>query len=75
MSYQNMRNNAKALSTPYTATWIFNNHIADDIDIHFFDINDTGNISIAYDYKVDKYSLEDIFNLHARFLVGHPSFV
>ena len=68
MSYQNMRNNAKALSTPYTATWIFNNHIADDIDIHFFDINDTGNISIAYDYKVDKYSLEDIFNLHARFL-------
>ena len=68
MSYQNMRNNAKALSTPYTATWVFNNHIADDIDIHFFDINDTGNISIAYDYKVDKYSLEDIFNLHARFL-------
>ena len=68
MSYQNMRDNASICQTPYEAKWSFNNNISDDIDVHFFDINNTGNIDIAYDYKTEKYTLDDIFVIHTRFL-------
>lgn len=68
LSYQNMRTNKQSTKTNYEANWTFNNHIFDDIDIHIFDINDTGSLAIAYDYKIEKYSIDEIFSLHARFL-------
>lgn len=48
--------------------WSFNGSIADDMDIHFFDLNDSGNINIAYDYKVSKYTEEEIVAIHQRIL-------
>lgn len=68
ISYQNMRTNKQSAKTDYNAKWYFNNNISDDIDIHFFDINDTGTIDLAYDYKTSKYSLDDIYSLHSRIL-------
>lgn len=52
----------------YSSDWNFNGNVADDIDIHFFDLNDSGNIDIAYDYRVSKYTDEDISEIHSRIL-------
>ena len=68
LSYQNMRSNNQDSKTPFESQWLFSNNISDDIDIHFFDIDDTGVITVAYDYRTCKYSSEDILSLHARIL-------
>lgn len=52
----------------YSSDWNFNGNVADDIDIHFFDLNDSGSIDIAYDYRVSKYTDEDISDIHSRIL-------
>ena len=52
----------------YSSEWNFNGNVADDIDIHFFDLNDSGDINIAYDYKISKYTDTDISNIHSRIL-------
>lgn len=52
----------------HSSEWNFNENIADDIDIHFFDLNDSGNINIAYDYRTSKYTDKDISNIHSRIL-------
>lgn len=68
MSYQNVRSNKQSASIPYDARWISNSYISDDIDVHLYDMNDTGNITIAYDYLISKYSIDDICSIHARIL-------
>lgn len=68
LSYQNIRSNKQSTKTNYESKWLFNNNISDDMEIHFFDVNDTGNINIAYDFKTCKYSADDILALHARIL-------
>ncbi len=67
-SYQNMRSNKQTAKTNYETNWIFSNNISDDLDVHLYDINDTGDNLIAYDFKVDKYDIEDIYSIHARIL-------
>ena len=67
-SYQNMRSNKQTAKSNYEAEWLFCNNISDDMDIHLFDINDTGNIIMAYDYKIDKFKIDDIYSIHARIL-------
>lgn len=52
----------------YKTNWIFNNYCANDFNIHIYDINDTGNLFINYDYLVDKYSEEDVTDIHNRIL-------
>ena len=47
-------------SMKYSCDWNFTGAVADDIDIHFFDLNDSGSLNIAYDYKVCKYTEKDI---------------
>lgn len=68
MSYQNVRSNKQTSNILYDANWIGNNNISDDIDIHFSDMNDTGNIAMAYDYLISKYTIDDICSIHARIL-------
>lgn len=68
LSYQNMRNNSQSTVTDYEASWLFNGNISDDMEIHFFDINDTGIINVAYDYRTSKYNSDDIYNIHSRIL-------
>lgn len=67
-SYQNMRNNKQSTKTNYEATWLFNGNTSEDIEIHFFDVNDTGIINVAYDYKTSKYNTSDIEAIHSRIL-------
>lgn len=52
----------------YTSDWNFNGCISDDFDIHFFDLNDSGDINIAYDYKLSKYTENDVNQIHSRIL-------
>ncbi len=52
----------------YYTKWRFNGYISDNIDIHFFDIDDLGKINIAYDYKISKYNAEDINEIHNRII-------
>lgn len=67
LSYQVTKaNTEKDLS--YTTRWAFNGSTADDIDIHLYDLNDSGSLNIAYDYKVSKYNIGHIVNIHNRIL-------
>lgn len=50
----------------YETNWTFNNHTANDVDIHIYDINDTGSLSISYDYLTRKYTSKDIIYAHSR---------
>lgn len=68
LSYQNVRSNKQISDINYESSWVGNNFISDDIDIHLYDMNDTGDINIAYDYLISKYSIDDICSIHARFL-------
>lgn len=52
----------------YSSEWSFNGSISDDFDIHLFDLNDSGSINIAYDYKISKYTDLDIRQIHSRIL-------
>lgn len=52
----------------YNTRWNFNGNTGDDIDIHIFDLDDSGNLDIAYDYKISKYTENDIQNIHLRIL-------
>ncbi|MBO4815916.1 MAG: amino acid adenylation domain-containing protein [Clostridia bacterium] len=67
-SYQNMRSNKQTAKTAYDSKWLFCNNISDDLEVHMYDINDTGNIIMAYDFKCDKYKIEDIYSIHERIL-------
>ena len=68
LSYQNMRTNTKNSKTPYETEWLFNGNVGDDMEIHFFDINDSGVINVAYDFKTSKYTTEDVYAIHSRLL-------
>ena len=52
----------------YETYWSFNKNTADDIDIHLYDLNSSGDINISYDYKISKYSSNDITSMHERIL-------
>lgn len=52
----------------YETKWVFNNNCLNDINIHIYDINDTGSLRIDYDYLVSKYSEEEIDIIHKRVL-------
>jgi len=66
ISYQNTRTNRNTSEIPYEVRWTFNNNLADSMQIHLFDMNDTGLLTIYYDYRLDKYNSEEIDNIHNR---------
>lgn len=68
ISYQNTRTNKNTAAVDYDVRWTFNNFVADAMQIHLFDMNDEGSLNIAYDYRLSKYSKEDITDIHARIL-------
>lgn len=67
ISYQVTKANTEKGLT-YSTRWNFNGTSNDDIDIHLYDLNDTGSINVAYDYRVSKYDDSDIEDIHNRIL-------
>ena len=59
----------------YTIEWVYNGCCAEHIDIQIFDINDTGALSLSYDYKTSIYEERDIENLQKTTLYSLDLFV
>ena len=67
LSYQLTRaNNVSKYN--YVTRWAFNGNCGDDIEIQIYDLDETGNLNLAFDYKIDKYIEKDIEDLYNRFL-------
>ena len=65
-SYQITKAVDKNIDIPYTTHWLGTNTIANSIEVHAHDNDSNGTVTIAYDYKLEKYTQEDITNLHTR---------
>lgn len=68
LSYQITKTFDEESGVNYSAYWLTNGCCADDLQIHLLDLNNEGNLHVAYDYKTDKYTEQDIADLHARIL-------
>ena len=68
LSYQITNAKMSGGEISYNTEWTFNGCSADDLDIQIYDLNDTGSLHIAYDYKKSMYGKKDIENLHNRIL-------
>ncbi len=68
ISYQNIRSNKQTAKVKYHTKWNFNNCLADNLNVHIYDTDDTGSLDIAYDYRTSIYSENDISMLHKRIL-------
>ena len=68
LSYQITNAKQNEGNIEYETEWTFNGYCADNIDIQIYDLNDTGNLNIAYDYKTSIYKEIDIENVHERIL-------
>ncbi|MBP3597342.1 MAG: amino acid adenylation domain-containing protein [Clostridia bacterium] len=65
LSYQITKANLES-DINYETRWAFNGTCSDDIDIHLFDLDNSGELNIAYDYKIDKYDEQDIIDINKR---------
>lgn len=68
ISYQNARDNSKDSDINYSTNWDFNGYISNSLDIHIYDLDDTGILKILYDFKVDKFDDDEIDDIHSRIL-------
>lgn len=68
LSYQITKTIEELDNIHYSTDWVFNGNCADELQIHLFDLNDESTITVAYDYKADKYDIQDITDLHNRIL-------
>ncbi len=68
LSYQITKMADEQETIPHDSTWLFNGSMADDIDIHIFDLNDANKLTIAYDYLAQKYTCDDMEKMHKRIL-------
>jgi len=68
ISYQNARNNSRTADLEYSSDWIFNGNISESLDIHIYDMDDTGEFTIYYDYLVEIFTRKDMIDLHERIL-------
>jgi amino acid adenylation domain-containing protein/thioester reductase-like protein len=68
ISYQNVRSSSKDSDVPFDIQWVHSNYTSDSLDIHIFDMNDSGDFNIAYDYQTIKYAESDISNIHKRII-------
>lgn len=68
LSYQNARDDNQSSNTKHFSKWFENGHILDSLEIHFYDMNNTGNLDIYYDYQVNKFDETDIEAIHSRIM-------
>lgn len=68
LSYQVTKATDSTSKIPYETSWYGTPFIGNNLNIHFHDNNNTGNILVEYDYKKSKYDEKDIKNIHLRIL-------
>lgn len=68
ISYQNARDNSNSSEIKYSTGWAFNGSTSNNLEVHIYDMDDTGILQIFYDYRVDLFTEEDIVDIHNRIL-------
>lgn len=68
LSYQNARDENQNSTVSHFSKWYEAGRILDSLEVHFFDMNNTGSLTIYYDYQVNKFKETDIENIHARIM-------
>lgn len=68
LSYQITKANDKNMKLPYEVEWFPTYTISNGMCIHLHDNNDQKNLTISYDYQIQKYDETDINNIHMRVL-------
>ncbi len=63
-SYQNTRTNRRSSDIKYDTWWTSNRNTSDALDIHLYDISDSDDMNLAYDYQVNKYTKQDILHIN-----------
>lgn len=68
LSYQITQATDSSLDIPYSTKWYGTDYVANTLDVHFHDNDDSGNLLVEYDYQVCKLAREDILSIHNRIL-------
>ena len=68
MSYQNARNDSQESNINYYTYWNFNGNIPESMQIHVYDMDNTGSLQIFYDYQTSKFTEEEVKEIHNRIL-------
>ena len=68
LSYQNARDNRNTAKIDYETTWYPVSSIAESIEAHFYDMDNTGTAQIYYNYQTEKFTEKDIELLHKRII-------
>lgn len=68
LSYQVTKANDRNSKIPYEVEWIPSTTISNGVYVHLHDNDDNGNLNVAYDYQLEKYTKQDITNMHNRIL-------
>ena len=68
VSYQNARNTSQNSEIKYNTTWLFAGYITNSLDIHIYDMDNSGILNIYYDFQTSKFSEPDICAIHNRIL-------
>ena len=63
-SYQNARDNNQLSSINYTTGWVFNGCVSNNMDIHIYDMDSTGDLSIIFDYRKDLFKESDVEEIY-----------
>ena len=63
-SYQNARDNHSTSNIPYESDWIFNGCVSNNMDIHIYDMDNTGDLSILFDYRKDLFNSSDVEEIY-----------
>lgn len=67
LSYQNARADVVDEKI-YSTSWVFNEFLDEQLQIHIMDMDNTGTLNINYDYLVDIFTKEEIKYLHTRIM-------
>ena len=68
LSYQITKATDSNLDIPYSAKWYGTDFIANSLNVHFHDIDNTGSLIVEYDYKSSKISSSEIKKMHSRII-------
>lgn len=68
ISYQNARNDCQESKINYYTYWNYCGNIAESMEIHVFDMDNTGSLQLFYDYQISKFTKNEVEKIHNRIL-------
>lgn len=68
VSYQNARADKTKEGVNCITDWLFNNNISEPLNLHIYDLDNTGSFSLFYDYQINLFDEQDMKELNNRIL-------